>query len=188
MVLRSAGYLAGWIRSVHRWLHALSARSGEYFVLVMQTFSCRNSISLSFLVSSVVSVFFDFLVGECVLSSFILCLIFLRNVLLIRKCTFLKRNTFGPDSLSHHRYPERISMKCEKSRTLRVLQRCRWQAGRTRRCKCSVRPHNVLGQMLKHSNVFYKLFLGISFFRTYTGMERFFFSSLPLGEEFRKGS
>lgn len=58
------------------------------FVLVMQTFSCRNSISLSFLVSSVVSVFFDFLVGECVLSSFILCLIFLRNVLLIRKCTF----------------------------------------------------------------------------------------------------
>ena len=62
-----------------------------YSFLVMQTFSCRNSISLSFLVSSVVSVFFDFLVGECVLSSFILCLIFLRNVLLIRKCTFWKR-------------------------------------------------------------------------------------------------
>ena len=37
------------------------------------------------------------------------------------------------------------------------------------------RPYNVFGQMLKHSNVFYKLFLGISFFRTYTGMERFFF-------------
>ena len=58
------------------------------FVFGDTNISCRNSISLSFLVSSVVSVFFDFLVGECVLSSFILCLIFLRNVLLIRKCTF----------------------------------------------------------------------------------------------------
>mgnify|MGYP006877980849 CR=1 FL=1 len=135
-----------------------------YSFLVMQTFSCRNSISLSFLVSSVVSVFFDFLVGECVLSSFILCLIFLRNVLLIRKCTFWKRTDsdlifFFSSSVSWVHFNEVLKNPNSPSSTMLPL----------------ASPYNVFGQMLKHSNVFYKLFLGISFFRTYTGMERFFF-------------
>ena len=60
-----------------------------YSFLLMHTFCLRNSSSSAFLVASVVSTtFFDFLVVECTRSNVIFFLMLLRNVLLMRRCTF----------------------------------------------------------------------------------------------------
>ena len=102
----------------------VSPLSWMYSFLLIHTFCLRNSSSSAFLVSSVVSTtFFDFLVVECTRSNVIFFLMLLRNVLLMRRCTFWnwtdsERIFFFSSSVSRKHFSEVLKNPSSPSSTM----------------------------------------------------------------------
>ena len=102
----------------------VSPLSWMYSFLLIHTFCLRNSSSSAFLVSSVVSTtFFDFLVVECTRSNVIFFLMLLRNVLLMRRCTFWnwtdsERIFFFSSSVSRRHFSEVLKNPSSPSSTM----------------------------------------------------------------------
>ena len=148
----------------------VSPLSWMYSFLLIHTFCLRNSSSSVFLVSSVVSTtFFDFLVVECTRSNVIFFLMLLRNVLLMRRCTFWnwtdsERIFFFSSSVSRKHFSEVLKNPSSPSSTMFPL------ASKSHNSSMQASYH-ILGQMLESCDMFHKLLLGISPFRADTCME-----------------